>query len=122
MTQAHQRENLDLLAKLNRHHLQDHPQAALLAARLESYELAFRMQDDVQRVLDLSGESQTTLEDYGVLDARTAKFGKKCLYARRLIENGVRFVQLYAGTWDSHDYIAKAHGQLIQAVDRPKYA
>jgi hypothetical protein len=119
VTKDHQRQNLDLLAKLNRRHLQDHPQSELLSARLDSYELAFRMQDDVQRVLDLSRESQHTQEEYGVLDSQTAKFGKKCLYARRLIENGVRFVQLYAGTWDSHDYIAKAHGQLIQAVDRP---
>ncbi len=119
ITKEHQRENLDLLAMLNRRHLQDHPQATLLGARLDSYELAFRMQDDVKTVLDVSDESQQTQEDYGLLDSRTAKFGKKCLYARRLIENGVRFVQLYAGTWDSHDYIAKAHGQLIQAVDRP---
>ena len=60
-----------------------------------------------------------TQEAYGLNDAKTARFGKKCLFARRLIESGVRFVQLYAGTWDSHDYIAKAHGELITSVDRP---
>ena len=116
---THQRANLDLLAKLNQRHLQDHPQAELLQAKLDSYELAFRMQDDVQRVLKLDDENEQTLEDYGIHDAATAKFGRKCLFARRLIESGVRFVQLYAGTWDSHDSIAKAHGQLMRAVDRP---
>ena len=118
-TKDHQRANLDLLGMLNRQHMQDHPQADLLAARLDSYELAFRMQDDVKQVLDFSNESSQTLEDYGINEQQTTKFGKKCLYARRLIESGVRFVQLYAGTWDSHDYIAKAHGQLIAAVDKP---
>ncbi len=115
----HQQANLDLLGQLNRRHLLDHPQAELLAARLDSYELAHRMQGDVQQVLDISQEAESTLEEYGLRERTTEKFGRKCLFARRLIESGVRFVQLYAGTWDSHDYIAKAHGQLIAAVDRP---
>ncbi|MCR9296264.1 MAG: DUF1501 domain-containing protein [bacterium] len=119
ISKEHQRLNLDLLAKLNRRHLQDHPQSQLLEARLDSYELAFRMQDDVKQVLNLDDEDQRTLQAYGLNDPKTSKFGKKCLFARRLIESGVRFVQLYAGTWDSHDYIAKAHGQLIDAVDQP---
>ncbi len=119
ISKQHQRANLDLLGKLNRSHLQDHPQSELLQARLDSYELAFRMQDDVKQVLRIDDEDARTLSAYGIDDAKTAKFGRKCLYARRLIESGVRFVQLYAGTWDSHDYIAKAHGQLIAAVDQP---
>jgi hypothetical protein len=119
ITKRHQRANLDLLAKLNRGHLQDHPQSELLEARLDSYELAFRMQDDVKQVLGLEKEDAKTLSNYGLDNPQTANFGRKCLYARRLIESGVRFVQLYAGTWDSHDYIEKAHGQLIAAVDQP---
>ncbi|MCA9192542.1 MAG: DUF1501 domain-containing protein [Planctomycetales bacterium] len=119
VTADHQRENLDLLSRLNRAHLEDHPQHELLAARLESFELAYRMQDDVRDVLDLASESEQTLENYGLNNSQTQKFGRKCLFARRLLESGVRFVQLYAGTWDSHDYIAKAHSQLIAAVDQP---
>ncbi len=119
ISKTHQRANLDLLSQLNRRHMTDHPQADLLGARLDSYELAFRMQGDVKQVLDLGQEDARTLDDYGINETHTAKFGRKCLFARRLIESGVRFVQLYAGTWDSHDYIAKAHGQLISAVDRP---
>ncbi len=119
ISKNHQRANLDLLAQLNQAHLQDHPEAELMKARLDSFELAYRMQDDVKQVLHLNDESEETLETYGIHDSRTAKFGRKCLYARRLIENGVRFVQMYAGTWDSHDYIQKAHSQLIAAVDRP---
>lgn len=119
ITREHQRANLDLLAQLNRRHLQDHPQSDLLSARLDSYELAFRMQNDVRDVLAIRNEDEHTIEQYGLNDRKTAKFGKKCLFARRLIESGVRFVQLYAGTWDSHDYIAKAHGEMIGAVDRP---
>ena len=119
ITKEHQRANLDLLGALNKTHMREHPQADLLTARLDSFELAFRMQDDVKQVLDLSQEKEQTIEEYGLKDKATAKFGKKCLYARRLLESGVRFVQLYASTWDSHDYIERAHGQLITAVDRP---
>lgn len=119
ITRAHQRTHLELLKKLNEDHWTDHPDAELLKARMQSYELAFRMQADVPSVLDLSREDARTLDEYGLHDPATAKFGKKCLMARRLVEHGVRFVQLYAGTWDSHDYLEKAHGQLIRAVDRP---
>jgi len=73
----------------------------------------------VPDILDLAGESQNTREAYGVGDAKTDDFGRKCLLARRLVEKGVRFVQAYAGNWDSHDYIQKAHGALIRSVDKP---
>ena len=119
VTPDHQRANLDLLAALNKSHLTDRPGRDDLAARLESYELAFRMQMKVPAVLDLSRESKETLALYGVGDEPTDTFGKKCLLARRLVEQGVRFVQLYAGTWDSHDRIEQAHGNLIQSVDKP---
>src|SRR3954454_14444267 len=115
----HQRENLDLLASLNRHHLDERPGRDDLAARMESYELAFRMQMEVPGLLDLGQEDARTLALYGIGAEPTDAFGRKCLLARRLVERGVRFVQLYAGTWDSHDYIERAHGNLIRAVDRP---
>ena len=119
ITRGHQRENLDLLSKLNRQHADRQPQQDDLLARMQSYELAFRMQMQVPDVVDMSREDQQTLDQYGVGIQPTDAFARKCLLARRLVEKGVRFVQLYAGTWDSHDYIARAHGNLIRQVDRP---
>jgi hypothetical protein len=115
----HQRANLDLLAKLNRAHHAEHPGHDELLARMENYELAFRMQMQVPGALDLSQEDAKTREMYGIGQDATDGFGRKCLLARKLVEKGVRFVQLYAGTWDSHDYIERAHGNLIRSVDRP---
>ena len=86
---------------------------------MESYELAYRMQTEVPGILDLEGEGQATLDMYGIGQTKTDAFGRKCLLARRLIEKGVRFVQAYAGNWDSHDYIERAHGSLILRVDLP---
>ena len=119
VTRETQRSNLDLLAKLNGKHLSTRPGRSDLEARMESYELAYRMQAEVPDILDLDGEDQATLEKYGVGDPKTDAFGRKCLLARRLVEKGVRFVQAYAGNWDSHDYIQKAHGALIRSVDKP---
>jgi hypothetical protein len=119
VTPAQQRANLDLLAELNAEHGASRPGRDELAARMASYELAFRMQADVPALFDLSRESQATLDSYGIGQADTDPFGRRCLMARRLVEQGVRFVQLYAGTWDSHDYIEKAHGNLIRQVDQP---
>src|SRR6185436_16055120 len=96
-----------------------HPQHDALAARMDSYELAFRMQMQVPGLLDLAKEDPRLQESYGIGTEPTDAFGRKCLLARRLVEQGVRFVQLYAGTWDSHDYIARAHGALVKRVDRP---
>ena len=119
ITANHQRENLDLLATLNQRHARRHPDHEELSARMEAYELAFRMQSEVPELLDLSAETANTREMYGIGAEPTDAFGRKCLLARRLVEQGVRFVQLYAGTWDSHDYIARAHGNLIRQVDKP---
>jgi len=119
VTSEEQRANLDLLGQLNQQHLDTRPGRSDLEARLKSYELAYRMQTEVPEVLDLKGESQHTLQLYGIGDPKTDAFGRKCLLARRLIEKGVRFVQAYAGNWDSHDYIERAHGSLIRSVDRP---
>ena len=119
ITRERQRENLDLLASLNREHLAARPGRTELDARLNSYELAYRMQTEVPEVLEFNTESESTLQMYGIDQPKTETFGRKCLLARRLIEKGVRFVQVYSGNWDSHDYIHRAHGSLIKAVDKP---
>ena len=119
VTPERQRSNLDLLAALNNRHLEQRPGRTDLEARMSSYELAYRMQSEVPGVLDLDGETRSTLDMYGIGEVKTDTFGRKCLLARRLIEKGVRFVQAYAGNWDSHDYIQRAHGSLIRSVDRP---
>ena len=119
ITTARQRMNLDLLTSLNLRHAERHRQHKDLAARLESYELAYRMQTEVPNAIDFSDESASTLADYGVGRHETDSFGRKCLLARKMVEKGVRFVQLYNGSWDSHDYIERAHGNLVQSVDRP---
>lgn len=115
----HQRANLDLLASLNRTHAEAHPSHDELAARMDSYELAFRMQMQVPGILDIESEDPRTRERYGIGNEPTDAFGRKCLLARKLVEKGVRFVQLYAGSWDSHDFIERAHGNLVAQVDRP---
>ena len=93
--------------------------AAKLAARMDNYEIAFRMQVQAPEVLDLSREDAKTKERYGIGRDATDSFGRKCLLARKLVGKGVRFVQLYNGTWDSHDYIERAHGNLVRGVDQP---
>lgn len=119
VTREMQRRNLDLLARLNHEHRQRHPLHDELAGRIEAYELAYRMQDDIPRILDIERESEATRRAYGIGEEETDNFGRRCLLARRLIEQGVRFVQLYSSGWDSHDYIATAHRNRMRAVDRP---
>ena len=119
ITPQRQRMNLDLLASMNQRHADQHPQHEELVARLESYELAFRMQTEVPTAIDISDESEKTLAMYGVGSDATDAFGRKCLLARKMVEKGVRFVQLFNGSWDSHDYIERAHGNLVRGVDQP---
>jgi hypothetical protein len=120
-----QRNQLDLLAKLNDTHLQQRPGGADLASRIQSYELAFRMQSEAPEAVDLSRESQSTLDAYGVDKHPTDEFGRNCLVARRLVQRGVRFIQLYSGgghladTWDAHVSIEKNHGQHAAEIDQP---
>ena len=116
---AHQRRNLDLISSLDRQHADKHPYHDVLDARISNYELAFRMQMQVPDALDLSGEDARTQASYGIGRPETDAFGRKCLLARKLVEKGVRFIQLYAGLWDSHDYIERAHRNLITQVDQP---
>ncbi len=120
-----QRAQLDLLANINRMHLEQRPGGEELAARINTYELAYRMQAQAPDAVDLSHETQTTLNAYGVDQQPTHEFGRNCLIARRLVERGVRFIQLYSGgghleeTWDAHESIEKNHGQHAAEVDQP---
>ena len=120
-----QREQLDLLAKINQQHLAQRPGGDELAARIDSYELAYRMQSATPEAVDLSQESAETLKMYGVGQKPTDEYGRNCLIARRLVERGVRFIQLYSGgghleeTWDAHESIEKNHGQHGAEVDQP---
>ncbi|MDQ6700573.1 MAG: DUF1501 domain-containing protein [Acidobacteriota bacterium] len=114
-----QRADLDLIADLNRIEQQEHPEQRELAARIESYELAFRMQAEMPGAIDLSKETDETRRLYGIGEKETDAVGRRCLLARRLVERGVRFVQVYASGWDSHDYIREAHQSRMRATDRP---
>lgn len=118
-TREHQRRALDQLAMLNESHLQKHPQHRDLAARMESYELAFRMQASVPDIIDLASEPQHVLDLYGLEKKETSAFGRQCLMARRLVQEGVRFVQIFSGGWDSHDYLERGHSSRIASVDKP---
>jgi hypothetical protein len=119
VTRDMQRANLDMLATMNAEHQKQHAAHAELAARMESYELAFRMQAQVPDLIDLKHEDEKTRAMYGIGEENTDEFGRKCLLARRLVEKGVRFVQVWSGGWDSHDYIERAHTKRIQSIDKP---
>ncbi len=122
---AAQRSQLDFLAKLNDQHLQARPGGSDLATRIQSYELAYRMQAEAPEAVDLGQETQQTLDEYGIGGQPTDEYGRNCLIARRLVERGVRFVQLYSGgghledTWDAHESIEKNHGKHGAEVDQP---
>jgi len=118
-SREHQRRALDELAFLNGQHSAQHPEQRDLAARMEIYELAYRMQMEVPGVLDIASEPQHTRDLYGLDNKDTATFGRQCLLARRMIEKGVRFVQIFSGGWDSHDYLERAHSERIRSVDKP---
>jgi hypothetical protein len=120
VTQSDQRAQLDLLARLNDEHLREHPGRADLLARIESFELAFRMQTEAADVVDLSQESAQTRQQYGIDRPESRSFGSKCLMARRLVESGVRFVQVFSdGEWDAHSNLAKNHSEHCAATDVP---
>jgi hypothetical protein len=122
-----ERARLDLLAKLNELDMTQYPGNSDLAARISSYELAFRMQGCAPEALDIERESEATRKLYGLDDAITAPFGRQCLMARRLVEHGVRFVQLFHGgmgnqnvdTWDAHSDVKSNHSQHAAESDKP---
>ncbi len=115
-----QRAQLDLLARLNDEHRRQHPGQADLVARIESFELAFRMQAEAAHVVDIAKESAATRTQYGIDNPKSRSFGTKCLMARRLVESGVRFVQVFSdGEWDAHSKLKQNHTQHCEATDVP---
>lgn len=134
ITAAADRGTVDLLQRLNARHLERFPADADLAGRIASYELAGRMQTSVPEVMDLSGESRSTLTAYGVEGGSELRgeYAKNCILARRLIEKGVRVVQLFNGSdpsggngitnWDSHADILKTHSMQAEIMDQPTAA
>ncbi|WP_010583662.1 DUF1501 domain-containing protein [Schlesneria paludicola] len=122
ISDARQRRKLDYINHLNREHLTNRPGDSALEARIASYELAFRMQAHAPEAVDLTQETQATRAAYGLDEPRTQAFGQNCLLARRLVERGVRFVQLYSGSgskWDAHARIEQNHTEHCGATDRP---
>jgi hypothetical protein len=130
LTESAEIEGRTLLDRLNRRHAEDRPGDSRLDARIASYELAARLQLSAPEVLDLSGESEATKELYGLDQEITADLGRNCLITRRLLERGVRFVQVWSGAdngfprrnWDSHEDLAKDHGEMGTSMDRPAAA
>ena len=124
---AEQRARLNLLGKLNSLDAAQHASDTELAARIESYELAFRMQSTAPEAVDISTESPATRKLYGMDEAVTEPFGRQCLMARRMVERGVRFVQLFHGglgvqntdTWDAHEDVRSNHTKHAAEVDTP---
>jgi Protein of unknown function (DUF1501) len=119
---AQQRGKLDLLKQMNKRYAQQHPEQTELDARLNSYELAFRMQAEAPDAVDLSKESAETLKLYGLENKETASMARLCLLARRMVERGVRFVQIYHGAgskWDSHSKLEENHPSLCRSMDQP---
>ncbi len=120
-----QRQLIDSIQDANRRHLVARPGNEDLASRIASYELAYNMQTSAPESVDLSGEDEKTLAMYGVDKAQTRDFGKQCLLARRLVQRGVRFVQLYSGgshnddNWDAHGDLEKNHNYHAGRTDQP---
>jgi hypothetical protein len=126
MSPEQERARLDQLALLNQNFNEKYPGISELSARIASYELAYRMQACAPEAVDFSQESEATKKMYGLDDPVTAGYGRQCLLARRLVERGVRFVQLISGayvsiedTWDAHANIVSNHRIHAQEVDKP---
>jgi hypothetical protein len=130
VTPAGEAEGLALLRRLNRQHQETRPGDSRLDARIASYEMAGKLQLSAPEVLDLSKETEATRRLYGLDRPVTEDFGRNCLIARRLLERGVRFVQVWSGAdngfprrnWDSHEDIAKDHGDMGLSMDKPAAA
>jgi hypothetical protein len=125
MTRPEQRRMLDTLLQQNEAHLASRADDTDLQARIQSYELAFRMQANAPEAIDIANESEATKTLYGLDNPRTEDFGRKCLLARRLVERGVRFVQIYSGgnhndnNWDAHGDLVFNHTHHAGATDQP---
>ena len=125
MTRAAQRRMLDRLRAKNQEHQAQHADNTELAARIASYELACKMQQHAPEAFDLTGETAETHKLYGLDDKKTEDFGRKCLLARRMVERGVRFIQVYSGgahnddNWDAHTDIVANHTKHAGNTDKP---
>jgi hypothetical protein len=125
MSPTVQRQLLDRLRQRNEAHLAPRRDNTELAARIASYELAFRMQRHAPEAVDFAQETRETLALYGIDEPRTADFGRKCLLARRLVERGVRFIQIYSGgnhddyNWDAHNNMERNHSRHAGNTDKP---
>jgi hypothetical protein len=130
ITKASESEGQELLKRLNREHQKTREGDSRLEARIASYELAARLQQSAPEVLDISKESAATRKLYGLDEKISEEFGTRCLIARRLLERGVRFVQLWSGAdngfprrnWDSHEDLARDHADMGTSMDRPTAA
>jgi hypothetical protein len=114
-----QRTQLDFLQSLNREALEREPHNADIEGAIESFELAFRMQKDLPKVMDLANETAATKALYGIGEQATDNFGRQCLLARRFVEAGVRFVELTSNGWDHHRDLKNALGTKAASVDKP---
>ncbi|MCI0683320.1 MAG: DUF1501 domain-containing protein [Gemmataceae bacterium] len=125
MSESMQRRLLDTLQEYNRGHQAPRADNSNLAARIGSYELAFRMQTHATEAVELQQETEATRRLYGIDNPRTRDFGRRCLLARRLVERGVRFIQLYSGgahnddNWDAHGDLVFNHSKHAGATDQP---
>lgn len=125
MGEVEQRRIIDSLNQLNTQHYSSRYDNSNLSARIASYELAYRMQSTAPEAIDLEEESEETQSLYGMDNPQTADFGKKCLLSRRLVERGVRFIQIYSGgahndnNWDAHGDLEKNHNHHAGATDKP---
>lgn len=120
--QSRQVAKLQMLQALNEAHALERPENTELEARIRSYELAFRMQAEAPEAVDMADETAETRSLYGIDEKETESFGRNCLLARRLVERGVRFIQLYHGSgskWDAHSNIEANHSKLCRASDKP---
>ena len=127
ITAESERDGLALLKTINTEHANSRPGDSRLEARIASYEMAARLQLSAPEVLDIAGETEATRKLYGLDEQITSDMGTRCLIARRLLERGVRFVQVWSGAdngfprrnWDSHENLAKDHGELGTGLDKP---
>ncbi len=130
ITPSSEKDTWELLSQMNGDHMAQREGDSRLDARIASYEMAAKLQLSAPDVLDISGESATTRKLYGIDEAATEDFGRNCLIARRLLERGVRFVQVWSGAdngfprrnWDSHENLAKDHANMAAGMDKPTAA
>ncbi len=130
ITPESEKDSLRTLNEINAQHLATHPGDSRLEARIASYEMAARLQISAPDVMDVTNETPATRALYGLDDKVTEDFGRNCLVARRMLERGVRFVQVWSGAdngfprrnWDSHEDIAKDHGEMAAGMDKPAAA